>query len=262
MDNGNGESADLVAFDIGNTSVKCAVRTGGRWRILARVTTRPVENLADRLAASLAEQDMAGCRSARCVACSVHPPADGPVAAAWGRAPDASRVERFRRDIPVPIAVRPEPPEQVGTDRLLLALGGRKLYGAPCVVISAGTAITVDVVDGDGAFAGGAIGPGFDLAGRALHERTAQLPLVSPDRPAAAIGHSTREAVANGVYWFCAGGVRALVERYEAALGASRLPIVCTGGDAALLLPSLEERRPRHEPELIFVGMETALDAP
>ena len=34
---------------------------------------------------------------------------------------------------------------------------------------------------------------------------------------------------------------------------------VCTGGDAALLLPSLEAR---HEPELIFLGMGVALEAP
>jgi type III pantothenate kinase len=39
-----------------------------------------------------------------------------------------------------------------------------------------GTAITVDLVEADGAFAGGAILPGIGMAGRALADQTDALP--------------------------------------------------------------------------------------
>jgi len=244
-----------LAFDIGNTTVKAAVGAARSWHTVFRASTTPVSSLADRLADGLHDRLPADCE--RCIACSVHPEANAAVGAFWRGAGRPGDAEFFGADLPVPIATNVDHPERVGTDRLLLALGARALAGPPCVVVSAGTAITVDLVDPDGAFAGGAIAPGFGLAAAALHERTALLPLVEPRPPERLPATDTPEAVEAGVYWCCAGGVAALIKRY-ALPTVGNVPIVCTGGDAELLRPVLPAGT-LFEPQLVFVGMARAL---
>ncbi len=245
----------LLAFDVGNTSVKCALLgTGGR-RALCRVETAPVETLAERLAAALPALP----EGAACVAASVHPPADEALVAVCGRLGlDGPRF--FGRDLAVPLRTAVREPEKVGVDRLLLALGALEVCRPPCVVVGAGTAITCDLVDADGVFQGGAIAPGVGLCASALHRATALLPEVRVDGPAAAPGRDTEEALRAGVYWSCAGGVLALIGRYaEDDWAASGIPVVCTGTDAPLLLPALPPGT-LHEPDLVFRGMERALE--
>ena len=71
-------------------------------------------------------------------------------------------------------------PEQVGIDRLLDARSPRTVWRIPiaAVVISVGTAVTIDLVDAKGVFQGGVILPGPRLMAESLHEHTAKLPLV------------------------------------------------------------------------------------
>jgi type III pantothenate kinase len=166
----------------------------------------------------------------------------------------------FRSDIPIPLPVRLAEPGKVGVDRLLLALGALDACGAPCIIASAGTAVTVDLVDADGTFAGGAIMPGLGLAARSLHERAALLPLVTAAAPESAVGADTESAIRSGVYWGCVGGIRALVEQYRSRPGCTSAPLVLTGTDAPLLLPALAELDARHTPDLIFDGMVAALE--
>jgi len=261
--NPDGDSHEpLIAFDVGNSTVKCAARVAGRWRRLARVPTLPTEGLSRRLLDAVSLQDVGGAGAARCVACSVHPPADDQVRAVWARVGGTGPAQFFGRDLPIPLPMKLPRPEKVGTDRLLLSLGARDVAGAPCITVSAGTAVTVDLVDRDGAFAGGAIAPGLGLAARALHRDAALLPLVDPARPAQAVGTDTAEAVLSGIYWFCAGGVATLAALFRSTEAGAGAAVVCTGSDAGLLLPGLRELKPRHEPDLIYLGMETALTAP
>jgi type III pantothenate kinase len=253
----------ILAFDVGNTSVKCAVLVRGRWQRLARVATRPVEHLGHRLAEGFPEGKARSMRPQRCVVSSVCPAADDAVAS-FSRGLGVGKVEFFGRDLPVPINTKVREPEKVGTDRLLAALAARELRGAPCIIVSAGTAITVDLIDAAGCFAGGAIAPGFHLSARALHEQTALLPLVEPARPVEPAGRDTAEAVQSGVYWSCAGGVLALVERFKELPGCADAPVLCTGSDASLLLPVLAGGPPQadSEPDLIFRGTAVALGLP
>ena len=72
-----------------------------------------------------------------------------------------------------------EVPERLGVDRWCALLGARSLTPAPCVVVMAGTATTIDSLDGDGRFLGGFILPGLDLMRRSLAQDTAALPLAA-----------------------------------------------------------------------------------
>ncbi|MET0733422.1 MAG: type III pantothenate kinase [Casimicrobiaceae bacterium] len=76
---------------------------------------------------------------------------------------------------------RYERPAQLGADRWASLVAARKraiaseLFPPPCVVVNAGTAVTVDALDAEGVFRGGLILPGLALMLRALADNTAAL---------------------------------------------------------------------------------------
>jgi type III pantothenate kinase len=115
----------------------------------------------------------------------------------------------------------------VGADRLAQASAAWARTQGPCVVVSMGTAITVDVVNGRGEFTGGLIAPGLRLMARALHEHTALLPDVEPARTNSPVGRHTRDAIRAGISFAAEGLIRA-------ALARSTGRVIGTGGDAPL----------------------------
>ena len=248
-----------IAFDVGNSTVKCAVLRREQWQVAAREPTEPVEALACRLRRAMAAQQLLFGPESRCLVSSVCPPADEQIMGLSRALPGAPKPEFFGRDIPIPMETLLRHPERAGTDRLLCALGARAIAGAPCIVVGLGTAITVDHVDAEGRFTGGAIAPGLGLAAHALHEGTACLPEVTPLRPRQATGHGTEEAIQSGIYWLCRGGVAEIARQLRMEQGSEEAPVVVTGGDAELLLPLPVSGPVHHEPNLIFVGMATAL---
>ena len=69
-------------------------------------------------------------------------------------------------------------PDTIGQDRLANAVAARKRFGAPVVVVDFGTAVTFDVVNRAGNYAGGIIAPGLAAMTDYLHEKTALLPRI------------------------------------------------------------------------------------
>ena len=147
----------------------------------------------------------------------------------------------------------------VGQDRLLCAVGASVRAEQACVVVDAGTAITVDFVDGEGTFQGGIIAPGVQMMLDALHERTAALPKVPfalPDRALGPFGKDTTHAMRLGVLNAARGLARHTIEQYAEAFGGYP-QIVATGGDA----PALFEHDDLVEhivPDLQLIGIAEA----
>ena len=259
MDERSGMPGPVMAVDIGNSTVKCALLDPDRWQVVARTGTRPCESLSERLQQEWAELD--GQLPEQCAISSVCPDANEAVEEFWHALGASSAPAYFQRDIPIPLETLTDEPERVGTDRLLCALGAREIAGAPCVVVGVGTAITVDLVDGRGRFAGGAIAPGPTMALKALNHYTACLPLVEKRKSKTAVEQGTEAAMRSGVYWMCRGGVDRLVGQVRAEAADWEAAVVVTGGEADLLLP-LSTGSPLHwEPELIFSGMWKALQS-
>ncbi len=154
-----------------------------------------------------------------------------------------------------PLPIRVDEPRRVGIDRLLNAVAVNELRraGHPAVIVDSGTATTVDVVSGDGAFEGGAILPGLALSAKALHEYTALLPLVSvPELGQATpepLGRNTRAAIRSGLFWGQLGAVKELIERQV----GGEAEIFVTGGGGALLASHLP--RARFESHLPLQGL-------
>jgi type III pantothenate kinase len=137
------------------------------------------------------------------------------------------------------MVIRPEDEKAIGADRVCNLAAAYEQMGKACVVVDAGTAITIDVCDDAGGFLGGAIAPGAGLMLKSLHEAAARLPLVSPAKPAEAIGQTTEQAMLSGVYYGIRGMVKELVEAYAEKLGAWP-EVIATGGDAQLLFGDWE----------------------
>ncbi|QDU32418.1 Type III pantothenate kinase [Poriferisphaera corsica] len=166
-------------------------------------------------------------------------------------------IKHVERDIPIPIGRQLDPEAIVGEDRLLDAAAAYEVLKQACVIVDAGTAITVDFVDGAGTFHGGAIAPGAQLQLDSLHNRAAQLPELFIEKPIEAIGHNTIEAMRAGVFYGLRGMVHELVEKFAEETGQFPL-VIATGGDANLLFRNYE-LVDRIVPNLTLNGIATTL---
>ncbi len=133
------------------------------------------------------------------------------------------------------IAIHMPDPRQVGADRIANAVAARASYGAPVIVVDFGTATNIDVVDGTGAFRGGAIMPGLQLSADALFSRAAKLSSVGLVVPKHALGDSTETAVQSGIVIGAAAQAEGLVRRIVGELraenpGLGKVTVVGTGG--------------------------------
>src|SRR5437867_8376638 len=132
-------------------------------------------------------------------------------------------------------------PRSIGPDRLANAVAVRHRFGAPAVVVDFGTAVTFDVVDRHGQYAGGIIAPGLAALTDYLHEKTALLPRVRIREPRAVVGKNTEEAMLIGAVHGYRGLIRELLGELREELKCPRLPVVATGGYARLLAARLPE---------------------
>lgn len=148
-------------------------------------------------------------------------------------------VQWVGREIDLPIEVRTQNPSRTGIDRILNVAAAYEQMGKACVVVDAGTAVTVDCCNDQGEFLGGAIAPGLEMMLDALHEKTAGLPRVSFAVPGDGFGDSTEAAVSRGVYYAIRGLVKEAVESYAVQFG-SWPEIIATGGDAQKLFEGWE----------------------
>ncbi len=142
---------------------------------------------------------------------------------------------RILRTDELPIQLAVNEPARVGIDRVLAAVAVNRIRKAntPAIVISLGTACTVNLIDGDGTFQGGAILPGMTMAAEALHEGTASLPSIVPNTfrqpKKIAIGKDTVEAMSAGIFWGLVGGIEKLVHE-QSRLVDTEVQIFLTGG--------------------------------
>jgi type III pantothenate kinase len=164
-------------------------------------------------------------------------PVDLWVGARVGRARIPRGTLLLGRDFPPLVRNRALHPGTVGADRLAQASAAWARAQGPCVVVSMGTAITVDAVNARGEFRGGLIAPGLKMMARSLREHTALLPEVKPVRKRKALGRHTREAIECGISLAAEGLIRA-------ALRQHRGRVFGTGGDAPLFRDLFDELVP------------------
>lgn len=141
-------------------------------------------------------------------------------------------------------------PAQLGPDRWAALIGARHLHpGAPCLVVTAGTATTMDHLDGHGVFQGGLILPGVNLMRTALAHHTARLPLTEGDFQA--LPRDTRTAIASGCLQATAGAI----ERMFRPLATAPDAICLLSGGAADRFAGLLDIPVRRVENLVLEGL-------
>ena len=173
----------------------------------------------------------------------------------------------------LPLAYRD--PATFGLDRYLNLLAAARHYGTPALVVSAGTAVTLDWLDHHGAHAGGCIFPGLQMMHEALLQGADGIHATAGQ--GTVLARSTAAGVAGGIATGWTAGVQGLIDAmlataYSGAdVGSAPLSadhvgpgettaavtILLTGGDAerlhqALSLPTVVDSL------LLFKGMDIA----
>lgn len=152
----------------------------------------------------------------------------------------------------------------MGIDRALAILGAGKIYGFPCLVIDAGTALTLTGVDDNHQLIGGAILPGLKLQFQSLSTKTAALPHINlPDHLPTRWAKKTDEAIVSGILYTVLGGIKMFINDWLDQFPDSQ--IILTGGDAVQLSHYFKQQDAvafqslKIDSNLIFWGMRSLL---
>ena len=149
-------------------------------------------------------------------------------------------------------------PARIGVDRLAATAAAHRATpaGRATVVVDAGTALTVDAVDAEGTFRGGAIAPGLRLGLNALSAGTSFLPQVELAATTPLLGKNTTDSLRSGALHGSAALVEGLCTRMAAALDHP-VAVFLTGGDAPLLQPQIAATH-TCDPDLVLRGLALA----
>ena len=153
-------------------------------------------------------------------------------------------------------------PRHMGVDRWVAMIGAWSEFSGSCLVVDAGTAVTIDALDDDGRHLGGQILPGVSLMARALTANTSDIPESRRRSPRRSRGldmfaSGTDAAVAQGALNAVVGAVERAWRTLQLEGFEPRL--ILTGGDASRILGSLDEG-PAHRPHLVLQGLATLLE--
>jgi type III pantothenate kinase len=270
------QALGLVAVDIGNSRMKIGRFSRAQSSAIASKRELPQPDQTLSLAIHSAQGDFdpaplhAFCRAhvasdTPWYVANVNRPAGDRFSAELNRWAAESRTDCPLRHVSfrdVSIDIHVDEPHRVGIDRLLAAAAADRVRRPDhaAIVVDLGSAITVDLLDADGAFRGGAILPGIAMAARALEEHTDALPFVAMDhleKPPAPIGESTVPAIESGLYWGAVGAVCELIAQMSRDLAAEP-DVFLTGGASAHVAELLQSRSKfevHHLPNLVLSGI-------
>lgn len=218
----------ILAIDAGNTRVKWGMHDGSMWRAQGSVMLADIIHLAE----------------------------------AWRYQPTPDRViisnvagEKIRSELVVllahwhrePIVIRAQQqecgvtntyqdPSQLGSDRWAALVAARSLHEGSALVVSAGTAVTIDALSSDGRFLGGLILPGADLMQDALAGRTVGIRRTNGELQR--FPTCTADAVFSGALQAMAGAVGRM-QQLMAEGGEPSPTVFLCGGNYQLLQPLL-----------------------
>jgi type III pantothenate kinase len=247
----------LMAADIGNTQTVLGLFEGddlrGQWRI-ATEAHRTSDELAVVFAGLLALRGLRLEEVSALIASSVVPA----LARSYrDLAAEIFEVPFYPVDAQMETGLknRYDDPGSVGADRIVNAVAAGRHYGYPAIIVDIGTATTVEAVDGDGCYLGGAILTGLYVSLDALVSRTAKLPSVDlEEEPPRVIATNTPDSIRSGFIYGYAGALDALIRRSREELGEDGIRVIATGGPAGVIVPHCREIE-EFDPDLTLKGL-------
>ena len=227
--------SQILVIDVGNSRLKWALRGPRGWTAKGAVANQDIGSLAVRDWQNLE-------RPTRAVGVNV--------AGEAARVRVEGQLARWRMPIEWltagtqagGVTNRYRNPAQLGPDRWASLVAARRRAVAaneaapqPCIVVNAGTAVTIDALDANGVFLGGLILPGVRLMLRTLADNTAALR--SPPGEFQAFPTSTPDALFSGAVQAVCGAIEQMRERVR----EGGPPVTCylAGGGAQDIAPRL-----------------------
>ncbi len=245
----------ILDVDVGNTRLKWRIQNadGG---IVGRGhgTHKTLAKMAPAIAECVAPNQIKRVRVANVAGAAVAADITAWAVASFGLVAEFAAV----RDECAGVTCGYRQPESLGIDRWLALLAAWHRWSESCVVVDAGSALTVDLLAANGVHLGGYIVPGLGLMHEALAQGTGAVKIAHQPLADTGPGRSTLEAVNRG----CGAMALALVEHAVAGLvphaGGASVSVVLTGGDADSLAPFIKAPL-KLEPELVLDGLAVAL---
>ena len=229
----------LLAIETGNTNVKFALLDGldvkAQWRI-ATDARRTADEYAVWLNQLLELDGHKRSDIDAVVISTVVPRALHHLSRLARKYFDVEPLVAGRAPLEWGIALKVDEPQNLGADRALNAISAQHLVDdSDKIVISFGTATTVDHIGADGAYHGGIIAPGINLSLDALVNATAQLPRIAITAPEEedVIGRTTKSQMLIGIYWGYVSMIEGLISRMKKQIGKP-VKVIATGGLAPL----------------------------
>ncbi len=233
--------ADLLCLDRGNSGLKGLLLDG------SCVAARPRFNENWRRTLSLLPLGQVAV-----ALCSVAPSRDEEMLAFLAERKVETWILRGDSEVPFPVEIRRR--ETLGADRLANMAGAWFSRRYPMVVVDAGSAVTVDLMDEEGIYQGGLILPGPRLWLEGLAAGGEMLPEVKLEGEIPILGKETDEALAAGAVW----GLRAAMEGLILRLGPLNREspsVILTGGAAPLIAEGWLGEAPKVERDWTLQGL-------
>lgn len=247
----------LLAIDIGNSNISLGIFRDGALLMKGKISVM-TRRSADEYAAILydlmrmnriAREDVRGC-----ILASVVPELTGLVENA-ARIITGTNILRVGPGIRTGFRIRIDDPSQLGGDLAADTLAALTEYGAPLVIIDAGTVTTIIAVDREKTYLGGCILPGIRSSAQLLKEATALLPSIElGDREDACLGRNSADAMRCGLLLGSAMMVDGFIERYRVLPGMAGAKCVATGGSARLVTAHCRQAI-LQDPDLTLKGL-------
>ncbi len=250
----------LLCLDIGNSNITVGLFRLGEERPfyrgkLSAKTSRSADEYAIAISGLLTLSGAVQAEIEGCVIGSVVPSLTGLLQTALERLslPTALTVGP---GVKTGFGIRIDDPAELGADLAANTAAAVAAYGAPLIIIDAGTATTVSLVDESQNYRGACILPGIRASAELLKESTALLPSVSltpltgEETP---IGNNSAECIEKGVLWGNAILVDGLIDKYRTLLTQAPT-VVATGGSAPLFLKGCKNEI-LYDPDLTLKGL-------
>lgn len=206
----------MLCLDCGNSRLKWGLHEGGEWMAHGALSHDSIPQLLQHLPPVGIPDKVIGCNVAGAeFARKIEVALSVPVAWITAKTAQCGVINGY------------DSPSSLGADRWAALIGARALHRGAALVVLAGTATTIDVLDAGGRFSGGLILPGIKLMTRALASGTAGLPQANGAfRP---LPTNTHAAIVSGAIQATLGAI----ERMFAAMPTGQNAICLLAGGAA-----------------------------